>query len=509
MPRPEDSVRKRYFSKLSANIVSSTVSFATQALIPRGLGPVFYGNFSFLTVFFQQVVDFFDSGTSIAFYSKLSQRPGDRALVRFYWGFAVVVSLALILLTFGIIATRLDRWVWPDQTTRYILFGLGWGLLSWYTQIINKVVDAYGLTVSGEVLRIVQKLLGLGLIVLMFLSHRFTLTDFFIYQYFILAFLCVGWWMIVKRHHGILFPRTRLLTTQIKSLAQEFYDYSGPLITYALLGMLVGILDRWLLQNFAGSVAQGFYGLSYQIGFLCFVFTSAMTPLFIREMSKAFGVRDFKGMRAMFHRYVPLLYSVAAFLGVFFMVQAGKVTLIFGGSRYAQASVPIGLMSLYAIHRTYGQLSSSVFLATGQTRLYRNLGVGIMLFGLALTFFVLAPANFGGLHLGATGLALKMVIAQLIEVNLGLWFNARFLQFSFWKFLSHQLYVVAPLAGISWLAAKTMDLIIPNPLASLLGSGVIYAFGCGALLLLFPSLLFISRTELHGQISSLARKFKS
>jgi hypothetical protein len=183
--------------------------------------------------------------------------------------------------------------------------------------------------------------------------------------------------------------------------------------------------------------------------------------------------------------------------------------LIFGGSRYAQASVPIGLMSLYAIHRTYGQLSSSVFLATGQTRLYRNLGVGIMLFGLALTFFVLAPANFGGLHLGATGLALKMVIAQLIEVNLGLWFNARFLQFSFWKFLSHQLYVVAPLAGISWLAAKTMDLIIPNPLASLLGSGVIYAFGCGALLLLFPSLLFISRTELHGQISSLARKFKS
>jgi O-antigen/teichoic acid export membrane protein len=61
------------------------------------------------------------------------------------------------------------------------------------------------------------------------------------------------------------------------------------------------------------------------------------------------------------------LFSIAAFLGVFFMVQAGKITLIFGGSRYTQATLAIGLMSFYAIHRTYGQLSGSVFLATGQT----------------------------------------------------------------------------------------------------------------------------------------------
>ena len=41
----------------------------------RMLGPANYGSYSFLKSFFTQVVNFFDSGISAGFYSKLSQRP--------------------------------------------------------------------------------------------------------------------------------------------------------------------------------------------------------------------------------------------------------------------------------------------------------------------------------------------------------------------------------------------------------------------------------------------------
>jgi len=496
----EDSLKKRYFSKLGANIIGLVISFLTQAIIPRGLGPVAYGNFSFLSTFFTQVVDFLDAGTSTAFYSKLSQRPRDHALLRFYWGFCGMASILLILLTAAAFGVGLSGWLWPDQSRIYILMGLIWALFSWYAQIINKVLDAHGLTVSGEMLRILQKVLGLGLILLMFLSYRFSLTNFFLSQYVILLFLCCGWWAVIKRNDLALFSRDRLLLAQLRSLSREFYDYSGPLITAALVGMVGGLFDRWLLQNFAGSIAQGFYGLSYQIGVLCFLFTSAMTPLFMREMSKAFGVRDLERMRAMFQRYIPMLFAVAAVLGVFFMVQASRVSLIFGGKSYTQAAVPIGLMSFYAIHRTYGQLSGSVFLATGQTRLYRNLGVGMILSGLALSFFMLVPRKFGGLNLGATGLALKMVVAQFVEVNLGLWFNTRFLGLSYWKFLSHQLFVIGPLAGMSWLASAGVDLLVQNPLIAFLITGFVYALGCLGLLILFPALFSVTRPELKNQL---------
>lgn len=505
----EDSLTKRYFSKLSANIIGLVISLITQAVIPRGLGPAAYGNFSFLSTFFTQVVDFLDAGTSNAFYSKLSQRPRDHALLRFYWGFSGAASIMLILLTAAVFFAGLNGVLWPDQAKLYILMGLIWGLLSWYAQIINKVLDAYGLTVSGEILRIVQKVIGLGLILLMFVSHRFSLTDFFLYQYLIILFLCLGWWGVIKRNDWALFSRGRLVVSQFRSLSREFYNYSGPLITYALVGMLVGLFDRWLLQRFAGSVAQGFYGLSYQMGVLCFLFTSAMTPLFMREMSKAFGARDLERMRAMFQRFIPLLFSVAAVLGVFFTVQASKITLIFGGKSYAQAALPIGLMSFYAIHRTYGQLSGSVFLATGQTRLYRNLGVAMMLSGLVLSFFALAPRNFGGLNLGATGLGLKMVISQFVEVNLGLWFNTRFLGLSYWKFLSHQFFVIGPLAGMSWLASAGTALIVQSPLLALLIAGFFYALECAGLLFLFPALFSVTRLELKNQLVYLVRRAKS
>ena len=91
-----DSLGKRYFYKLLTNLVSLPVYFVTQAIIPRGLGPQAYGDFNFLTNFFSQVMGFLDMGTSIGFYTKLSQRPHETALVSFYFYFLLVSVITLL-----------------------------------------------------------------------------------------------------------------------------------------------------------------------------------------------------------------------------------------------------------------------------------------------------------------------------------------------------------------------------------------------------------------------------
>ena len=93
-----DSLKRRYIFKLVANIFGLIIGLATQAIIPRGLGPVAYGDFNFLTNFFQQVFGFFDMGTSTCFYTKLSQRQNDSGLVSFYLCFSGIISL--VVLTF-------------------------------------------------------------------------------------------------------------------------------------------------------------------------------------------------------------------------------------------------------------------------------------------------------------------------------------------------------------------------------------------------------------------------
>ena len=76
-----DSLKKRYFAKLSANFAGFAMSLVTEAIVPRGLGPRAYGNFSFLSNFFTQVVGMLDMGTSTCFYTKLSRRQQEFGLV--------------------------------------------------------------------------------------------------------------------------------------------------------------------------------------------------------------------------------------------------------------------------------------------------------------------------------------------------------------------------------------------------------------------------------------------
>ncbi len=499
----EDSLRKRYVSKLVTSLIGLPITLAVQALVPRMLGPAAYGNFSFLSTFFYQVVSFFDSGISSGFYSKLSQRSHEPGLLRFFGGLAAIVSGLVILAVPIVFGLQLDKGLWPGQEARYIWLAAIWGLLTWYTQIINKVMDAYGLTVSSEIFRFQQKVLSLGLILLMFWLQRFSLTEFFLYHYATLVFLGIGWWSVLRRNGLALLPRVRLTLGEVKGYVHEFYDYSAPLLLFMFVGLINGVQDRWFLQSFAGSVEQGFYGLSYQIGALCFLVSGSMTQLFWREVAKAFGEHDLDKMRSMLKRYIPLLYAIAAFLAVFVTVQASKVTILVGGRDFQQAVLPISIMALYPMHQTYGQLSASFLLATERTRLYRNLGLGMMVVDLLFTFWLVAPTTLFGLGLGATGLALKMVFVQFIGVNLQMWFICRSLVLPFRYFFFHQIYSVMLLAGIAWLSATTVDLAVKNILLSFVISGVIYTLVCTGLVFLLPPIVAMSRDELWHQLTSI------
>lgn len=507
----EDSLKKRYLAKLFANIVGLTISLVTQAIIPRGLGPKAYGDFHFLSNFVTQIVGFLDMGTSIGFYTKLSQRQQDFGLVSFYLLFTGLVSFLLIVFVGSIHVTGTYTTLLPAQAPFYIYLAAVWGILTWFVQVLNKIADAYGVTVSTEIAKIIQKGLGLVLILALFLLNQLNLPHFFFYHYFILIFLALVFIWVMERSGHSLRRSWRLTFDQIRAYAKEFYNYSHPLFVYALVGLIVGILDRWMLQRFAGSVEQGFYGLSYKIGAVCFLFTSAMTPLITREFAIAFGEKDLREMARLFRRYIPMLYAIAAYFACFIAVQADKVTFIMGGGKFQHAALAVMIMAFYPIHQTYGQLSGSVFYATGQTALYRNIGLAFMLIGLPVTYFLIAPGHMLGLNAGATGLAIKMVALQFIGVNVQLRFNARLLKLRFWRYLGHQIVSVGCLIGVAAISMFLVDkgLGLQNKvILSFLLSGVLYTLMVGGLGYVQPILFGLQRRDIHSLIQSGIHKFR-
>ena len=282
----EHSLKKRYVFKLGSNLLMMLSGFGSQAIISRSLGPSLFGDFSFLTNSFSQLTNLFELGSSNAFYTKLSQRKREPGLLSFYWSFSLLVALGIFGLVGVTYLTRLQSVLWPAQNNRMILWSALGGVMLWFAQILNKTTDALGITVKAEMARIIQRfgslILLLGLVLLM---PQFNLNTAFFYQAVYSLTLCLSLAWVSHKAGYPVFGRLKLQSTELKGYSSEFFQYCHPLVMFSIVSISLDLADRWLLQSFAGSIQNGFFGISTQVGAACFLFTSSMAPLILTQLA--------------------------------------------------------------------------------------------------------------------------------------------------------------------------------------------------------------------------------
>ena len=185
-PIPEDkhSLKKRYLHKLTANIFGFGVNIVIAAITPRGLGPQRYGDYNFLTSFFQEIKTFLDGGVSVGFYNKLSHRQKEKGLVSFYFKFLFFASAIIVVFVLLSHLTGAYLKLWPAQQLNYIYMAAAAVILTWFSQGVDQIADAFGLTVYSERARMIQKAAGLLLLVSLFVFHTLNLRSYFLFQYF-------------------------------------------------------------------------------------------------------------------------------------------------------------------------------------------------------------------------------------------------------------------------------------------------------------------------------------
>lgn len=511
----EDTLKKRYSLKLSANLIGLFFNLITQTIIPRGLGPKNYGDFNYLTNFFAQVTGFLDMGTSACFYTRLSQRPKEHGLVSFYLYYVGIISAIVVVLLAIMYITSTYNKILPGEDYRYICMAAVVSILIWLnSNVLGQMADGYGITVLTEKAKILQKTLGLLAILVLFYAGQLHLTQFFIYNYLILLLLSGSFiWVIGKS--GFSLKQCRLLDiNQIKMYLREFYTYSRPLFFMAVISLIADFVDRWLLQYYRGSAEQGLYSLSYQIGGICLLFTGAMIPLITREYAIAFGNRDIAKLVYLFERYNPVLYSVAAYFSCFVALQADRVVAVVGGAGFRGAVPALTIMAFYPIHQTYGQLSGSLFFASGQTRLYSNISNLFMIIGLPISYFLLAPSDKMGINAGAAGLAMKMLLMNIIGVNIKFYYIAKKLSFSFsiLNSIRHQIISVACMLGIAAVANVVIDSIFAahvGKIGSFIFAGVLYTAMSASLAYFIPAVYGLREQDMDSVIHFCMKKIRA
>ncbi|MCX6077366.1 MAG: lipopolysaccharide biosynthesis protein [Campylobacterales bacterium] len=497
----EDSLKKRYAIKLFANVITALFGAVLVAVVPKALGPLAYGQFVYLQDFFMKLISFLDMGSSIAFFTKLSARHARKELISFYFIYSFAVLLLVFGFIFALVHFGLVSHVIPDIPNELIYMGLFFGFFTWFTQIFIKISDAYALTVSVELLKIAHRAVSLLLLLFFVYQLAFDLEIYFYFNYIaLLSFLFIVSWLFFKKgiFTSALFKVQHL---QLRVLTKEFIEYCHPLVISSVIGIVAGIFDIWFLQTMAGSEQTGFYGLAYSLAAMCFLFTSAMTPIITREFAKSYEQKDLEQMRSLFHRYIPMLYSIAAFFAVFISMQSENVLAIFTDEKFKDAFLVLVVMALYPMHQTYGQLSGSIFYATGQTKLMRNMALFTMPFGMAISFGTIYV-----LDLGAVGLAYKMILGQLIGVNIQLYFNSKFLNLEMKYFVWHQLYTVVFFAILAFIASNFFS--FESALLELLISGFIYTVLVTIFVYIFPQIFATTRYEIKENLIRLKNVIK-
>jgi O-antigen/teichoic acid export membrane protein len=495
----EDKFQNRYAVKLVANIISSIIGMITVAIIPTALGPSSYGYFSYLQQFFNQVVNFFDAGTSIAFFSKISRDNSRKELFIFYSLFASVLLIGVPLFLF-IVDNLLGGGVFFDNIpNQYVYLGLGLSLLMWVMRIFVSIADAYAITIPVEILRTVYKVVSILTIVYLVGYTNFDLTSYFLLQYFmILAFIIAVFIIFLKQN--IIYKGILTIKVKIKIIAKEFLDYCLPIVTYSSFGIAVSIFDIWSLKNIGGIDEVGFYNLSYAIIAMILLFSSSVSPIITREFSKYIHENKYDEISAMFHRYTKMLYSITVYFAVFISFQSDSIVNIFTDERFEGAIPVLAIMSFYTIHQVYGQICGGLFYATERVKFLRNINLIGSAIGLLTTIIFLYLLDLDA----SIGFALKMVIWQLIHVNILIYYSVKYLRISYYDHLLHQIY--SPIFFIIIVIITGFIVDFDNTIINFLVSGVIYTVLVLIFLYIFPGVFSTTREEIKAVVNKFSIK---
>lgn len=498
-------IKTRFLSTLSANLGKIGLSFISGIIIARVLGPAGYGNYNFLLGSFVSFLALFDMGTSTAFYTFLSQR---KRTIKFYtyylsWtGMQFIVILSLIAFIFP------DSWrnkIWLGHNKELIILAfVASFILNRLWQSVMQSGESVRATVTVQLHNIIIGVFYLCVLLVMFFLGLVTINNLFILisiSYFLVSFILAG------NLKGKLIVEGE---DRLRDVINEFRIYCLPLFIYTIISFFHLFADIWLLQKFGGAAQQGFYSVGLRFNAICLIATTSMLRVFWKEIAEANELGNKERVYYLYIRISRGLCFVGALAACFLIPFSREILIVLLGDKYEAGWLCLAIMFLFPIHQSLSHINASYTYATGKTRLYSKIGIIMMIVSIFVTYFVLASPSsiIPGLGMGSAGLALKMVVIQIISVNVLTYFICRSSRWSF-NFLyqfgiiillfSASLAVKAFLGGLFHVLNVTI-----HPLALMVSCIPVYVSAIGVIVYFFPSISGLERKN----VTSIIQFFK-
>lgn len=495
------SVKARFLVSIASNGARSLISFACGLVIARGLNPAGYGDLMFLLGSFVAIRSLLDMGTSSAFYTFLSRSSQGARFYLFYFCWLALQFFVTLLLVAVVIPNDLFQKIWlgHDRLTVVIAF-----LAAFFQQQVWQTVGQIGeskrMTIKVQMLNLGIALAYLLMVVLLLVSKQMSIVNILfliIWQYFVASLIAQ---FFLKEHAQDVV----LAEKPWRETASEYWVYCKPLFLLAVVAFLYDFADKWMLQHFAGAAQQGYFQIANQFSAVSLLATTSILSIFWKEIADAWEKQDRERTARLYRQISRSLIMLGAIVSGMLLPWAKQIVAIFLGPDYVQAWPVLAIMLLYPIHQSMGQIGGTMLLATGKTHQYMVLSMGIMLASIPLSYFMLAPANGGilsGLGLGASGIALKMVVLGIVSVNIQAWVIARSHGWRLdWVF---QLVGIPLMIGLGYFAKMSVGFLwdldratFGELVSPVILSGFVYVAIVGVVAWIWPDLFGLNKKDL-------------
>ena len=216
-----------------------------------------------------------------------------------------------------------------------------------------------------------------------------------------------------------------------KSVFNEFWIYCSPFIIYAIISFLHDFADKWLLQSWAGSTEQAFFGISQQFSSVILLATVSIIKVFWKEISEAHQKGNYELLEKLYFSSKKTLFFLSVLVSFALLPWAKEIILLFLGENYIEGYSTLFIMFFYPLHQTIGQINGTMFYATEKTKSYVYINIFFMILGILLVFLIAPTDIFFGLELGSKGVAIKLIVIQFFNINFLTWKLSKIFS---WKF---------------------------------------------------------------------------
>lgn len=432
-----DGTKRRFFSSVIGNIIRSGFSLVTGLILARWLGPSEYGRMSFLITSFTAFRTLTDLGTSSAFFTFLSQKKRSNKFIQYFWKWILFQFLFTLILIYFCLPQSLINEIWKGEDKLIIFLAM----ISTFVQgsiwpIASQMAEANRKTFKLQLINTLVVVVNLIVIILLYKFGKLAIPTIFISLFFEWA---IASWFASKMYDSEKINNNKIdeVNDTPLSVIREFYIYCLPFVPYTIFSFFHDFLDRWMLQRWGGSIQQGFYTISYQFATISLLATTSILRIFWKEIAEANYTQNHHRVNELYLKVSRGLYFIGAISAGALIPWTQEIIQIMLGKDYIAAKMTMMLMFFYPVHQSIGQIGSSMLLATGKTRIQVLLGIVFMIVSILVTYFVLAPVNLKipGLGLSSVGLAWKMVLMQIIQVNVLLVLISRNFNCEYdWKF---------------------------------------------------------------------------